>query len=255
MGGPLTRYRMLGLRESLSESDQYSIACKQLCFILRIAYSKVEKILRSLIFQDILTAFRLLPQMQTQAAVSAAKLLLQNAEAALPIQMKVLAVMEFKHAMVACKRRCEARQEEECLVQLPPDVLLHIFSLVDWRSLASAAVVCRSWNTASSDNSLWHLQYVACFGNLDPRSGERVEKEEFKRLEEDVAAGVCTDWKDAFKRAYTGLLFKRFTFRGYCSCCDAIVWLSNMTFYYSFEPCAPYCQEHEIKPLINSADC
>jgi hypothetical protein len=51
-------------------------------------------------------------RMQTCTAVSAAHLLHQSAEAALPKQKRNLAVTEFKHAMVAHKRRYKARQEE-----------------------------------------------------------------------------------------------------------------------------------------------
>lgn len=52
-------------------------------------------------------------RMQTRNAVSSAHLLLHNAEAALPKQKRNLAVKEFKHAMVAHKRRCKTRQEEK----------------------------------------------------------------------------------------------------------------------------------------------
>lgn len=52
-------------------------------------------------------------RMQTQSAVSAAHLLLQSVEAALPKQKKNVAVTEFKHAMVAHKRRCKAHQVEK----------------------------------------------------------------------------------------------------------------------------------------------
>lgn len=52
-------------------------------------------------------------RMQTRNAVSAAHLLLQSVEAALPKQKRNLAVTEFKQAMVAHKRRCKAHQEEK----------------------------------------------------------------------------------------------------------------------------------------------
>ncbi|CAK9185089.1 unnamed protein product [Ilex paraguariensis] len=143
MEGLIERYQKLGLRESLSRTYQYPIACKELSFILRGAYSKLPKNLQALIFQDTLTAFRLLPDMQTQTAISAANLLHQSVEAALPKQKRVMAVTEFKHAVVSHKRRSKARQEEEDSAQLPQDVLVLIFSFLDLRSLASAAVVCR----------------------------------------------------------------------------------------------------------------
>lgn len=52
-------------------------------------------------------------RMQTENAVSAAHLLLQSVEAALPKQKKNMAVTEFKHAMVAHKRCAKAHQVEE----------------------------------------------------------------------------------------------------------------------------------------------
>ncbi|KAJ1385389.1 F-box-like protein [Sesbania bispinosa] len=62
MSTPLERYRELGLRESLSKSYRYPIACKELSFILREAYHQFPKNLQSIIFQDTLTAFRLIPE-------------------------------------------------------------------------------------------------------------------------------------------------------------------------------------------------
>lgn len=52
-------------------------------------------------------------RIQTQSAVSAVHFLLQSVEAALPKQKKNVAVTEFKHAMVAHKRRCKAHQVEK----------------------------------------------------------------------------------------------------------------------------------------------
>lgn len=51
--------------------------------------------------------------MHLHSAVSAVHLLHQSAEAALPKQKRNMAVTEFKHAMVAHKRRHKARQEED----------------------------------------------------------------------------------------------------------------------------------------------
>jgi hypothetical protein len=52
-------------------------------------------------------------RMQIGTAVSAAHILHQSAEAVLPKQKRNLAIKEFKHAMVAHKRRHKARQEEK----------------------------------------------------------------------------------------------------------------------------------------------
>lgn len=56
--------------------------------------------------------------MQTKSAIEAANLLLQAAEAALPKQKRALAAKEFKHAMVAHKRRWKVRQEGEGNISL-----------------------------------------------------------------------------------------------------------------------------------------
>ena len=62
MSTPLERYQKLGLRDSLPRIYQYPFVCKELSFILRGAYNKLPKNLQSLVFQDTLAAFRLLPQ-------------------------------------------------------------------------------------------------------------------------------------------------------------------------------------------------
>ncbi|THG04997.1 hypothetical protein TEA_024189 [Camellia sinensis var. sinensis] len=176
-------------------------------------------------------------RMQTQNAVSAANLLIQSAEAVLPKQKKVLAVTEFKHAKVAHKRRCKDRQEEGS-IQLPQDVVVHIFSFLDLQSLLLAASVCRLWNSAASDNHLWHLQHVMYFGDSNNCSKGRglqmqrygiLENDEHMQLQMEVNAGTDTDWRDTFKEACKGNSLKKLTsHRGYCGHCDAVVWLSNM---------------------------
>ncbi|KAM7504829.1 hypothetical protein LguiB_003733 [Lonicera macranthoides] len=255
MAGPRDRYEKLGLTESLSRIYRYPLACKELAFILRLAYSKLPKNLQSLIFQDTLTAFRLLPEMQTQTAVSAVNFLLQGAEAALPKQKRSLAVKEFKHAMVAHKRRCKSQKEEEGIAQLPQDVLAHIFSFLDLQSLVSAAIVCQSWNASAGDNNLWQSQYVIFFGHSDNYSkikfpqSELDENEKNSHLRKDAIAIDSIDWRYAFKRAYEGFTSKKFiTFsRGCCWYCNAIVWLSDLQ---SSNECFRLnCKNHQIKPI------
>lgn len=58
--------------------------------------------------------------MQTSSAVSAAHLLAQGVEAAWPKKKRNSAIVEFKKAMVAHKRRSKAHQEEkgESLVRM-----------------------------------------------------------------------------------------------------------------------------------------
>lgn len=62
MSNSTERYQKLGLKEALTRIHRYPIACKELSFIFRGAYSKLPKNVQSLIFQDSLAAFRLLPE-------------------------------------------------------------------------------------------------------------------------------------------------------------------------------------------------
>ncbi|KAF3432909.1 hypothetical protein FNV43_RR24011 [Rhamnella rubrinervis] len=236
MSNPLERYQKLCLRESFPRIHRYPLACKELSFILRSAYAKFPKNLQALIFQDTLTAFRLLPGMQTSNAVSAAHLLLRGAEAALPKQKRNLAVTEFKQAMVAHKRRRKARQEEKGSSQLPQDVLMHVFGFLDVQSLASVGQVCWSWNLAANDNHLWQMQYATFFRSSDNglkingRQRYEVEDNEDTSLQEqeEMVTRSSIDWREAFKRAYIGRSSKKLTSsRGYCGHCNTIVWLDN----------------------------
>ncbi|TKY51360.1 F-box protein [Spatholobus suberectus] len=231
MSSPLERYQKLGLRESLPKTYRYPIACRELSFILKESFHQFPKNLQSIIFQDTLSAFRLLPEVQTQSAVSAAHFLLQSVEAALPKQKKNVAVTEFKHAMVAHKRRCKAHQVEEGSLQLPQDILVHIFSFLDMKSLVSVGLVCWSWNIAANDNHLWEMQYVALYGNgVKQQPVKLVEGRNDRLLQEPIDTRIITDWKEAVKGAYTGALSRKLTTnRGYCGHCKSVVWLNNAT--------------------------
>ncbi|KAL0321497.1 UNVERIFIED_CONTAM: Spastin [Sesamum calycinum] len=128
-------------------------------------------------------------KMQTQSAILAANSLLQSAEFALPKQKRATAVTEHKHAVVTSKRKIKAKQEEEGIIPLPQDVLMHVFSFLDMQSLVSASAVCRSWNVAASDNHLWEFLYAIYFcgsGNV---------------CQNGIATGVGIDWRCAFKIA------------------------------------------------------
>ncbi|KAK6132152.1 hypothetical protein DH2020_034108 [Rehmannia glutinosa] len=232
---PIDRYQALGLKESLSKPSLYVFASKELSSILRNAYSASPKNLQSLIFQDTLFAFSLLPELQTQYAISAANSLLQSAEFAFPKQKRALAVTEYKHAVVASKRKSKTNQEEEGLTLLPQDALVHIFSFLDVQSLVSASAVCWSWNTAARDNHLWKSLYAIFFYNSDnftkhsgfkmrgvTKNGDKIHPLD------DIGNGVGFDWKCAFKTAFKETCYRKFkTYRGYCSSCCAIVWLRS----------------------------
>lgn len=171
----------------------------------------------------------------------------------MPKQKRGQAVTEFKHAMIAHKRLSKARQEEEGMTHLPQDVLVHVFSFLDFRSLVSAALVCRSWNAASSDDHLWQLQYSVFFNNSDYDykskllEGGLVENRELVLVQEVLFAKVGLDWRSAFKKAYGGILSKKFvtSSRGCCKKCNTVMWLSDM----SNENCGVNCKKHQIVPI------
>ncbi|KAJ8536831.1 hypothetical protein K7X08_035232 [Anisodus acutangulus] len=251
MGGSIVeRYEKLGLKESLNQPYRYPIACDELSIILRNAYSKVPKNLQSLIFHDSLAAFRFLPEMQTQAAISAANGLLHSMEAALPKQKKALAASEFKQAMVAHRRRRKVQQVVEGRSQLPQDALVHVFGFLDLKSLVTASLVCRSWSLAANDNHLWQSIHINFFGKSSDnpniiRLTYGVERISFTPGN-TTAANV--DWKDAFKLAYRGISRKVTSQRGFCKQCNSIVWLSNSKC--SNESFEKISDEHQIMPVL-----
>ncbi|KAK9121517.1 hypothetical protein Syun_019134 [Stephania yunnanensis] len=159
-GGILERYQSLGVGESLLRPYDYPWACKEVGFILRSAYANLPKTLQHLLFQHTLAAFRLLPKVQTQSGMAAVTILLQAAEVAFPKQKRVLAVTEYKHAVVAYKRNCKNQQVEEESVDLPQDILVQIFSLLDMRSFLTAGLVCCSPSIALNHISLTRLLVV-----------------------------------------------------------------------------------------------
>ncbi|KAJ6764867.1 hypothetical protein OIU74_023693 [Salix koriyanagi] len=224
MSDQVERYQILGHKEALTRTHHYHVACKELSLILREAYNKLPKNLQSLIFQDTLSALKLLPQMWTDNAVSAAHLLVQSAEATLPKQKKNVATKEFKIAMVASKRRGKAHRMQECHIELPQDVLVDIFSLLDTRSLVSASLVSRSWNAAACNNHLWESLYATIFAS-DHNSSKAKNLLDGRRGEDNNSV----DWREAFKRAHIDNSSKRLTTsRGYCLYCDMIVWLDGL---------------------------
>lgn len=234
----LKKYENLRLRDSFSLSYRYPMACRELGLILRLAYSRFPKSLQSLLLEDTIAAFRILPQMQTEGAVSAANFLSQSAEAALPKQKRGLSATEFKNAKVAYKRRAKRptpEQEDRDFVQIPQDVLVHVFSFLDMQSLISAGMVCWSWNTAADDKYLWKYHYNTYFGDSDSimKLEELQGHNNAQDRQQTASNGVCDDvnyeWKDGFRRAYLGLPSWRYKYnRGYCGHCNSIVWLDNL---------------------------
>ncbi|KAH7651509.1 F-box domain-containing protein [Dioscorea alata] len=221
----MKRYEELGMGEALSRSYDYPSACQELALILRCAYAQLPKTLHSLLLRDTLAAFRLLPVMQTSLGLSAANLLFQAAEAVLPRQKKALAVAEFKRAVVAHKRRYRAHQHGDS-IQLPQDILIHIFKFLDMRSLVTSSSVCWAWNAAANDNALWHLQYSLFFGSY----GIFGKSSEQNQIIKDECPQANLNWKKEFCKKYTDNSFWRFkSNRAFCGHCKSIIWLSNIT--------------------------
>ncbi|KAL3834297.1 hypothetical protein ACJIZ3_009033 [Penstemon smallii] len=235
MNNSIERYQNLKLKESLSKPYQFTLACNELSYILRNAYSKFPKNLQLIIFQETLFAFSILPQVQTQSSIVAANSLLQSAEFALPKQKRGLAVKEYKQALVACKRKSKSNQDEQGSILLPQDVLVHIFSFLDLQSLVSASAVSWSWNDAARDNHLWKFLYTSFFCNSNKiskqiglkTSGPSENKEE-THLHNGIDSEIGIEWRRAFRTAFEEIYSRKLrSHRGYCSSCCSIVWLTS----------------------------
>lgn len=238
--GVVERYLGLLLNSKFASIDQslyYPEASKELALILRRAYSDCPKVLQSLIFQDTLSAFRLLQvfPVQTQSAMMAANALLQSAECSLPKKKKILAIAEYKRAVVACKRRSKAEQEKQDLdlAQLPEDVLVLVFSFLDLHSLASAAIVSRSWHAAAYEDHLWESLFINFFRDSEQYSSFIRDRSGMTNGSQSDSVNRNTfNWREAFKIMYAGLSSgKNVHYRGYCRSCDLIVWLKDAKCY------------------------
>ncbi|KAF0927282.1 hypothetical protein E2562_031487 [Oryza meyeriana var. granulata] len=139
--GAAERYREMGISAALSRPWDYPTACGEIAALLRLGYAYIPKAAQALVAADVLLAFRLLPDVQTGYALSAANGLLQAVEGSLPKQKKAQAVAEFKRSVVAHKRRARVQQDPGA-PHIPYDVLVHIFSFLDMRSLVAAGLVC-----------------------------------------------------------------------------------------------------------------
>ncbi|CAN7139650.1 F-box protein At5g52880 [Brassica rapa] len=208
----MMRYQNLMVGDGLSDHHRYPFACNELISMIDLGYSRLPKDVKAFIFQDCLSAFRLLPEMNTTAAVSAANLLVKSVESAFPKQKKNLAIVQFKQAKVALKRRTKSHEESRDTPSLPQDVLVHIFSLLDVSSLISSSQVSRSWNLATHEGSLWRSLFNLHFSH-------------------DVLTHIHPgfDWREAFKNECIVYNLSKMlrSGRGYCSYCDTLVWHDN----------------------------
>ncbi|KAL9265082.1 F-box protein-like protein [Drosera capensis] len=232
----LERYEKLKLRSALGFPHLYPFACREIAYILTEVYSKLSKNLQAVILDDAVAAFRLLPQMQMKNAVSAATSLNRSAEAALPKQKRALAAKEFKQGKVANKRRSKVSNFNSGSFELPRDVLIQVFGLLDMKSLVSAGSVCRLWNEVAGENLLWQSHYRFYFGEFK----SSVENEgrfdgtvdscgEQEPVKDVYAAESCLHWKEAFRIAYIENPSRRIKFgRGYCGRCNCVIWLHDL---------------------------
>ncbi|CAN6350407.1 unnamed protein product [Urochloa humidicola] len=225
----------MGIAEALSRPWDYPTACGELAALLRLGYADLSKAAQALAAADVLLAFRLLPDVQTGYALSAANALLQAVEVALPKQKKAQAVSEFKHSVIAHKRRARVQQNSG-LPHIPQDVLVHIFSFLDMHSLVAVGLVCWSWNSAANDNDLWKMNYSLFFGlcrlscNGIPVSGVQNSRGLVQSSMDSVSVDPNFGWKEAFHSKYTECASWKFASnRTLCGHCRSIIWLSNLT--------------------------
>ncbi|CAM6122349.1 unnamed protein product [Calypogeia fissa] len=162
-------YAQLHINAALSRRCDYSQACKELSGILRKVYVRAPKAVQFTIYNDVLSAFRLLPEMDTFQQLSAAEVLLQAVEATLPKKRRIAAASEYKQAAVAQNRKAKHQEFERPAdyVHLTTDLLLKIFGFLDPRSLAISSGVCRIWNEAAYDDGLWRTHFLSMFDRLN----------------------------------------------------------------------------------------
>ncbi|KAG8067939.1 hypothetical protein GUJ93_ZPchr0005g15280 [Zizania palustris] len=234
--GATERYREMGIAAALSRPWDYPTACGEIAALLRFGYADLPKAAQALVAGDVLLAFRLLPDVQTGYALSAANCLLQAVEVSLPKQKKAQSVSEFKRSVVAYKRHSRVQQDTGS-VHITYDVLLHIFSFLDMRSLVAVSLVCWPWNSAANDNNLWKMNYSLFFpvchmnfkstpgpGDVQNRDGH------VQNSMRSVFAAPGFNWKEAFHNKYAERATWIFASnRAYCGYCRSVVWLSNMT--------------------------
>lgn len=207
------RYQSLKLRDAISRRNDYVEACKELQGILKAVYKSAPKPLQSILYEDVVHAFRSLPEMENKQQLEAARLLLQTVEDVFPKQRRASAALQHKIAMITWHRQFKYPEPLPECSQLSGDTLLHVFEYLDPQSLAIASAVCRTWNVAATDNALWCNQFKSLFaakGSLEPQ---------------EVPVGF---WYETFKafidiKEHREKLF--FSNRAFCSVCQKVLWL------------------------------
>ncbi|XP_048549030.1 F-box protein At5g52880 [Triticum urartu] len=235
--GVVKRYAEMGIAAALSRPWDYPTACRELAELLRHGYAGLPKPAQALAAADVLVAFRLLPDVQTEYALAAANGLLLAVETSLPKQKKSQAVSEFKCSVVLHKRRAKVQQEPDP-PDIPNDVLVHIFSFLDTRSLVAASLVCWSWNSSANDNKLWRMNYSLFFSTSHLRSNSTLVSSGVQNshgiLAQNNVDPVFDDpnlnWKEVFyKKHAEHISWSAASNRAICQQCRSVLWLSNLT--------------------------
>uniref|UniRef100_A0A3Q3IYT7 F-box domain-containing protein n=1 Tax=Monopterus albus TaxID=43700 RepID=A0A3Q3IYT7_MONAL len=93
---------------------------------------------------------------------------------------------QLAYPLIAAAREAMALPVAFGLAALPPELLLRVYRLLDVRSVVRLSSVCRHFNIATADSTLWkHLFH-----------------RDFTRKTAERSASRSTDWKELYKRFY-----------------------------------------------------
>ncbi|KAF3705358.1 F-box only protein 7 [Channa argus] len=91
---------------------------------------------------------------------------------------------QLVYPLIATAREAMALPVAFGLAALPPELLLRVLRLLDVRSVVRLSSVCRHFNMATADSTLWRHLYRRDFTDADPSKSRD------------------TDWKELYKRSY-----------------------------------------------------
>ncbi|XP_026220013.1 F-box only protein 7 [Anabas testudineus] len=91
---------------------------------------------------------------------------------------------QLAYPLIAAAREAMALPVAFGLAALPPELLLRVLRLLDVRSVVRLSSVCRHFNVATADSSLWRHLYRRDFSDPEPSRSRD------------------TDWKELYKRSY-----------------------------------------------------
>ncbi|KAH8963587.1 hypothetical protein BDL97_04G021300 [Sphagnum fallax] len=232
------RYRDLQLHSAITRRCDYAEACKELRGVVRAAYVNAPKALQGVIYNDILHAFQTMSGMDTSQHLIAARELLQTAEDILPKQRRTSAAHGYKTAAITWHRRHKNPEPQADSVQLSEDSLVYIFGFLDACSLATASAVCKAWNVAANEDSLWRAQFLSL--SLAPDLNSKIlslvgirEGDDWQGRSDNTGQLVQNQvdkpiglWRKAFDLARQGRVSRVFmSNRVFCPQCKGILWL------------------------------